>query len=151
MAMVYGRQSSVITIMNFISIIPILILVFIWSKQKIYGPWSEPVLVEAGKGLIDPCPFGMMMEKYIWFMLMQAAVQESKSIIVVKELNKEGTKIISDAVMVYDGHETDPTIEGPKFYKRNGYYYIFAPAGGVRQDGKLFFVQKIFMALMKEK
>ena len=23
------------------------------------------------------------------------------------------------------------TIEGPKFYKRNGYYYILAPAGGV--------------------
>jgi beta-xylosidase len=34
-------------------------------------------------------------------------------------------------VIVYDGHETDPTIEGPKFYKRNSYYYIFAPAGGV--------------------
>ncbi|MFZ1329384.1 MAG: family 43 glycosylhydrolase, partial [Chitinophagaceae bacterium] len=34
-------------------------------------------------------------------------------------------------VMVYDGHINDPTIEGPKFYKRNGYYYIFAPAGGV--------------------
>jgi beta-xylosidase len=39
--------------------------------------------------------------------------------------------VISDAVMVYDGHEKDPTIEGPKFYKRNGYYYIFAPGGGV--------------------
>src|SRR5436190_6481635 len=46
-------------------------------------------------------------------------------------MNKEGTKIISDGVIVYDGHEKDPTIEGPKFYKRNGYYYIFAPAGGV--------------------
>ncbi|HEY6064269.1 MAG TPA: family 43 glycosylhydrolase, partial [Chitinophagaceae bacterium] len=54
-----------------------------------------------------------------------------KSIIVVKELNKEGTKVISDKVIAYDGHEKDPTIEGPKFYKRNGYYYIFAPAGGV--------------------
>ena len=46
-------------------------------------------------------------------------------------MNKEGTKVIGDAVMVYDGHDIDPTIEGPKFYKRNGYYYIFAPAGGV--------------------
>ena len=27
---------------------------------------------------------------------------------------------------------TQPTIEGPKLYKRNGYYYIFAPAGGVK-------------------
>ncbi|MDR2147965.1 MAG: family 43 glycosylhydrolase [Tannerella sp.] len=25
-----------------------------------------------------------------------------------------------------------PTIEGSKFYKRNGFYYIFAPAGGVK-------------------
>jgi beta-xylosidase len=39
--------------------------------------------------------------------------------------------VFDDGVIVYDGHETDPTIEGPKFYKRNGYYYIFAPAGGV--------------------
>jgi len=33
--------------------------------------------------------------------------------------------------MVFDGRAHHPTIEGPKFYKRNGYYYIFAPAGGV--------------------
>jgi beta-xylosidase len=33
--------------------------------------------------------------------------------------------------MIIDGHEEESTIEGPKFYKRNGYYYIFAPAGGV--------------------
>lgn len=33
--------------------------------------------------------------------------------------------------MVFDGRADHPTIEGPKLYKRNGYYYIFAPAGGV--------------------
>ena len=31
----------------------------------------------------------------------------------------------------FDGHEAHQTCEGPKFYKRNGYYYIFHPAGGV--------------------
>lgn len=33
-----------------------------------------------------------------------------------------------------DGTYINPIIhavEGPKFYKRNGYYYILAPAGGV--------------------
>ena len=35
-------------------------------------------------------------------------------------------------LMVFDGHANHPTIEGPKIYKRNGYYYIFAPAGGVK-------------------
>jgi beta-xylosidase len=36
-----------------------------------------------------------------------------------------------DGVNVFDGTAKHPTIEGPKFYKRSGYYYIFAPAGGV--------------------
>lgn len=49
----------------------------------------------------------------------------------VKELNATADKVTGNAVMVYDGHEKDPTIEGPKLYKRNNYYYIFAPAGGV--------------------
>ncbi len=35
------------------------------------------------------------------------------------------------SVMLIDGHKKHPTIEGPKIYKRNGWYYIFAPAGGV--------------------
>ena len=34
--------------------------------------------------------------------------------------------------MVFDGNDgVNHTIEGPKLYKRDGYYYIFAPAGGV--------------------
>lgn len=33
--------------------------------------------------------------------------------------------------MIFDGHAAHETIEGPKFYKHNGYYYIFAPSGGV--------------------
>ena len=39
--------------------------------------------------------------------------------------------------MVFDGHANDPTVEGPKLYKRNGYYYIFAPAGGVETGWQL--------------
>jgi beta-xylosidase len=95
------------------------------------GPWSDPVLVEAGKGLIDPCPLWDDNGK-VWLVHAFAGSRAGiKSIIVVKEMNAEGTKTIDSGVIVYDGHEMDPTIEGPKFYKRNGYYYIFAPAGGV--------------------
>ena len=42
-----------------------------------------------------------------------------------------GTKLIGNSVMLIDGHKNHPTIEGPKIYKQNGWYYIFAPAGGV--------------------
>jgi beta-xylosidase len=105
--------------------------IYLIKAKNIPGPWSEPVLVEEGKGLIDPCPLWDDNGKVYLVHAYAGSRAGIKSIIVVKELNKEGTKVISDAVMVYDGHDADPTIEGPKFYKRNGYYYIFAPAGGV--------------------
>jgi beta-xylosidase len=105
--------------------------IYLVKAKNINGPWSEPILIEAGKGLIDPCPLWDDNGKVYLVHAYAGSRAGIKSIIVVKELNKEGTKVIGDAVLVYDGHESDPTIEGPKFYKRNGYYYIFAPAGGV--------------------
>ena len=54
-----------------------------------------------------------------------------KSVITICELNKEATKAITPSRIIFDGHEAHQTCEGPKFYKRNGYYYIFHPAGGV--------------------
>ena len=105
--------------------------IYLIKAKNILGPWSEPLLVQGGKGLIDPCPLWDDDGNVYLVHAFAGSRAGIKSIIVVKKLNKEGTKVIDDGVMVYDGHETDPTIEGPKFYKRNGYYYIFAPAGGV--------------------
>lgn len=105
--------------------------IYLTKAKNINGPWTEPIIVEAGKGLIDPCPLWDNDGKVYLVHAYAGSRAGIKSIIVVKELNKEGTKVTTDAVMVYDGHELDPTIEGPKLYKRNGYYYIFAPAGGV--------------------
>ena len=105
--------------------------IYLIKAKNINGPWTEPLLVQAGKGLIDPCPLWDDDGKVYLVHAFAGSRAGIKSILVVKELNKEGTKVISDAVMVYDGHKNDPTVEGPKFYKRNGYYYIFAPAGGV--------------------
>ncbi|GAB4044181.1 glycoside hydrolase family 43 protein [Spirosoma jeollabukense] len=105
--------------------------IYVTKAKNPAGPWSEPLLVEGGKGLIDPCPLwddnGQVYLVHGW----AGSRAGIKSIITVKKLNADGTKVIDEGVIVYDGHETDPTIEGPKIYKRNGYYYIFAPAGGV--------------------
>jgi beta-xylosidase len=104
--------------------------IYLIKAKNISGPWSEPQLVLPGKGLIDPCPLWDGDKMYLVHALAGSRAG-LKSVILVKELNVEGTKVISDGSIVYDGHELDPTIEGPKMYKRNGYYYIFAPAGGV--------------------
>ena len=95
------------------------------------GKWSKAVMVKPGKGLIDPCP--------LWDEDGRAYVAHAyagsragiKSILAVFEMNAEGTKAITPSRTIYDGHADDPTIEGAKFHKRNGEYYIFAPAGGV--------------------
>lgn len=58
--------------------------------------------------------------------------------VVINELSADGARVIDDAVMVYDGNDgANHTIEGPKLYKRNGFYYIFAPAGGVATGWQL--------------
>jgi len=93
--------------------------------------------VQAGKGLIDPCPLwddsGNVYLVHAW----AGSRAGIKSIITIHTMNSDGNKVLNDGVIVYDGHETDPTIEGPKLYKRNGYYYIFAPAGGVSTGWQL--------------
>lgn len=111
--------------------------IYVIKAKTITGPWSEPVLVEGGKGLIDPCPLWDDNGKVYLVHALAGSRAGVKSIIIMKELNAEGTQVTGEAVMVYDGHDTDPTIEGPKLYKKNGYYYIFAPAGGVSTGWQL--------------
>ncbi len=111
--------------------------IYLTKAKNIPGPWSDPVLVEAGKGLIDPCPLWDDNGNVYLVHAYAGSRAGIKSIIVVKQMNADGTKTIDAGVLVYDGHEKDPTIEGPKFYKRNGYYYIFAPAGGVSTGWQL--------------
>ncbi len=102
------------------------------------GKWSAPVLVKAGKGLIDPTPLWDEDGRVYMVHAYAGSRSSINSMVVVCELSKEADKVISGSVMVYDGNDgTNHTIEGPKFYKRNGYYYIFAPAGGVTKGWQL--------------
>lgn len=111
--------------------------IYLIKSKHPAGPWSDPVLVEAGKGLIDPCPLWDEDGKTYLVHAYAGSRAGIKSIIVVKPMNTAGTKTTGTGRLVFDGHATDPTIEGPKFYKRNGYYYIFAPAGGVSTGWQL--------------
>ena len=111
--------------------------IYLTTSENIYGPWSEPVLVEAGKGLIDPCPLWDDDGKVYLTHAYAGSRAGIKTILVIKKLNEYGNKVISDPVLIFDGHESDPTVEGPKIHKRNGYYYIFAPAGGVSTGWQL--------------
>jgi beta-xylosidase len=68
---------------------------------------------------------------------MAASRSGIKSVLIVSRMAPDGARLLDDGVLVFDGHDKNPTVEGPKFYKRNGYYYIFAPAGGVSTGWQL--------------
>jgi len=97
------------------------------------GVWSEPLLIKSVKGWEDPCPFWDDDGNAYLVSAMVGSRAGSKSILVLSRMAKDGTSVLDDGAIVFDGHDKHPTIEGPKLYKRNGYYYISAPAGGVAQ------------------
>ena len=111
--------------------------IFMTKTKDPSGEWDSLTLVKKGKGLIDPCPlFDDDGQVYLVhaFAGSRAGI---KSLLSITRLTSDGKRTIGESRIIYDGHDTDPTIEGPKFYKRNGYYYIFAPAGGVATGWQL--------------
>ena len=106
--------------------------IYMLKARKAAGPWSQPLLIKPAKGWIDPCPFwddnGNAYLVHAW----ANSRSGIKSILTINRMSPDGTKLLDEGRMVFDGRVSHPTIEGPKLYKRNGYYYIFAPAGGVQ-------------------
>lgn len=97
------------------------------------GKWSEPHLLKGGRGLIDSCPLwdddGRAWLIHGWARS-RAGISNR---LTLHEMSPDGRLLLDEGVLVVNGDEMPGwrTIEGPKLYKRDGYYYIFAPAGGV--------------------
>lgn len=105
--------------------------IYMTKTRNPAGEWEPLTLVKPGKGLIDTCPLWDE-DGQVYLVHAYAGSRAGiKSLLVVTRLAQDGKSVAGDSKIVYDGHDIDDTVEGPKFYKRNGYYYIFAPAGGV--------------------
>jgi beta-xylosidase len=100
--------------------------IYMVKAKNASGPWNEPILIKKVKGWIDPCPF--------WD---DDGRSGMKSTLILNRMSNDGTKLLDNGVIIFDGHATHPTVEGPKMYKRNGFYYILAPAGGVGKGWQL--------------
>lgn len=102
------------------------------------GKWDAPLLVVPGKGLIDPCPLWDDDGKVYLINGWANSRCGFNSVLTMRELSADGTVALGRPVLVYDGQvEGNHTVEGPKLYKKDGYYYILAPAGGVAQGWQL--------------
>jgi beta-xylosidase len=95
---------------------------FMSSATDAAGPWSPLHLVRAVEKWEDPCPF--------WDDDGNAYLGRSKhgaGPIIIHKMSPDGTRLLDDGVTVYTG----PVAEGTKLFKRDGYYYMSIPEGGV--------------------
>ena len=115
------------------------------------GEWEQPVLVMKAKGAIDPCPLWDEDGKAYLVHAWAGSRAGVKSLLTVHKMSPDGTKVLDEGRHVFDGHEAHETVEGSKFYKRNGYYYIFAPAGGVSTGWQLILRSKNVYGPYEEK
>ena len=89
-----------------------------------HGPWAPLHLVKRVEKWEDPCPF--------WDEDGQAYLGRSRhgaGPIIVHRMSPDGKTLLDEGVTVYEG----PVAEGTKFMKRNGFYYLIIPEGGVGQ------------------
>ncbi len=106
--------------------------VFVVTAKDPEGEWTAPKCVIPGKGMIDTTPLwdedGRCYLANGW----ANSRCQFNSVLTVREMSADGMSAIGDPVIVFDGNGTiHRTAEGPKFYKRDGYYWILCPAGGV--------------------
>ncbi len=88
-------------------------------------------------GWIDPCPFWDDDGSAYLLHAFAASRAGIKSILYLHRMSADGLHILDNGTMVFDGGTENETTEGPKMYKRNGLYYILAPAGGVATGWQL--------------
>jgi beta-xylosidase/acetyl esterase/lipase len=108
--------------------------IYVITARDFAGPWSKPRLLVAGKGLIDPTPLWDDDGK-AWLLHGWAKSRAGfNNVLSLRPMAPDGSRMLDDVSRVVIDGNTLPgykTLEGPKLYKHNGWYYVFAPAGGV--------------------
>lgn len=116
--------------------------VYVITAEHFAGPWSAPRLLLPGRGIIDPTPLwdddGNAYLLHAWAKS-RAGIN---NVLTLRRMDREATRMLDDGgKIVIDGarYPGYHTVEGPKFYKAHGYYYVFAPAGGVEMGWQAVF------------
>ncbi|MES3025221.1 MAG: glycoside hydrolase 43 family protein [Pseudomonadota bacterium] len=107
--------------------------IYVITAARFEGPWSAPHLLLAGRGMIDPTPLWDDDGK-AWLLHAWAKSRAGfNNVLTLRPMSPDARRITGEGKVLIDGNRLPgyTTLEGPKFYKRDGYYYVFAPAGGV--------------------
>lgn len=110
---------------------------FCFTAKDPAGEW-ETHFVKDVCGWIDPCP--LFDDDGSVYLIHGFAGSRSgiNNILYMHRLSPDGFRVLDFGRPVYLGDDHgDDTVEGPKLYKRGGYYYILCPAGGVKRGYQL--------------
>lgn len=116
--------------------------IFVITAKDFAGPWSTPKLLLPGKGIIDPTPLWDDDGKAYLLHGWAKSRAGINNLLTLRAMAPDGSRLLDSAGQtIIDGNKIPDyrTLEGPKFYKANGYYYVFAPAGGVEQGWQAVF------------
>ncbi len=111
--------------------------IFVVKASDPRGAWSAPVCVVEGKGMIDPCPLWDDDGRCYLVNAWAGSRAGFNSVLTVRELSPDGMRAAGAPRIVFDGGQENHTTEGPKFYRKDGFYWIFCPAGGVQKGWQL--------------
>ena len=125
--------------------------IYLIKAKDISGEWTKPELVLGGKGIIDPAPFWDEDGKAYLAVGWAGSRAGVNSLLTVFKMNNDGSKVVDEGRNVYSGHDYNHTVEGPKLHKKDGYYYIFCPAGGVATGWQLILRSKNIYGPYEEK
>ncbi|MEU7028177.1 family 43 glycosylhydrolase [Streptomyces sp. NPDC046275] len=128
--------------------------VFQTNSPSVRGPWSEPLLLKAGRGLIDACPLwdadtGEAYLVHAWAKS-RAGVNNR---LTGHRMSPDGTRLLDAGTTLVDA-DTIPgwfTLEGPKLYRHDGWFWILAPAGGVATGWQGAFRSRTFTGPYEER
>ena len=107
--------------------------IFVTSTDDPLSEWSKPRCLKSAPGWIDPCPFWDD-DGRAWLVHGFAYSRSGiKNKLQLFEMAPDASRLLDEGRIIFDGTPSHPTLEGPKLYKRQGEYWIFAPAGGVKR------------------
>jgi len=100
---------------------------FMWHTKNPAGAWSDVVTVKRVDAWEDPCPFWDD-DGTAWLV----HSRKGAGPLILHRMAADGSQLLDDGVEIYRG----PVAEGPKLFKRRGWYYISLPEGGVGTGGQ---------------
>ena len=105
--------------------------IFVTTATDPLGEWCEPWCLVEARGWIDPCLFWDDDGKAYLIHAYAFSRSGKKEILHLRPMTPDAKSLLpGDKEIIHAPHH--PYLEGPKFHKFNGWYYILAPGGSVQ-------------------